>query len=92
MAMVSKGIKNHYHFHLPNRRNIMYELITNCFKPTDIISVQYSQRFGKEESQALISIESQTQDDVEEYIGKLIDGKYIFENINEKEDMLDIFF
>jgi len=47
MAMVSKGIKNHFHFHLPNRKNIMYELITTCFKPTDIISVQYSRRFGK---------------------------------------------
>ncbi len=47
MAMVSKGIKNHYHFRLPNRKNVVHELITGCFKPTDIISIQYSQRFGK---------------------------------------------
>ncbi len=37
-------------------------------------------------------MESQTQDDVEEYITKLTEGKYQFENINDKEEMLDIFF
>jgi hypothetical protein len=46
--------------------------------------VQYSQRFGKEESQLLISVESRTQEDVEEYIEKMVEGHYNFENINEK--------
>lgn len=47
IAAISKGIKNHYHIHLPNRRGVMHDLITKCFKKTDIVSVQYSQRFGK---------------------------------------------
>ena len=78
MAMVSKGIKNHFQFQLPNRKNVVYELITKCFKPTDIISVHYSQRFGKEESQALISVESSHQEDVEAYLEKLVENKYRF--------------
>jgi threonine dehydratase len=92
IAAISKGIKNHYHIHLPNRTGAMYDLIAKCFKKTDIISVQYSQRFGKESSQLLLSVESVTQEDVEEYIEKMVEGKFSFENINEKEDLLDIFF
>jgi threonine dehydratase len=68
MAMVSKGIKNHFQFRLPNRQNVMYELITKCFKPTDIISIHYSRSFGKEESQAVLSVESRRQEDVEDYL------------------------
>jgi threonine dehydratase len=84
IAAISKGIKNHYHIHLPNRPGILYDFLTKCFKKTDIVSVQYSQRFGKEESQLLISVESRTQEDVEEYIEKMVEGHYNFENINEK--------
>lgn len=62
--MVSKGIKNHFQFQLPNRKNILYELITECFKPTDIISIHYSQSFGKKETQAVLSVESIHQEDV----------------------------
>ena len=72
MAMVSKGIKNHFQFRLPNKKNVIHELITECFKPTDIISIHYSQSFGKEESQAVLSVESRNQDDVEAYLEKLV--------------------
>lgn len=47
MSVISKGIKNFYLIEVPNRKNVIYELITNCFKSTDTISIQYSQRFGK---------------------------------------------
>ena len=68
MAMVSKGIKNHFQFRLPNRKNVIFELMTKCFKESDIISISYSKKIGKEESQAVLSVESQTEDDVEEYL------------------------
>ena len=78
MAMVSKGKKNHFQFRLPNRKNVIYELMTKCFKETDIISISYSQKFGKEESQAVLSVESLCEDDVEEYLEKLVENKYQF--------------
>ena len=28
MAMVSKGVKNHFQFRLPNKKGIIFELIT----------------------------------------------------------------
>ena len=62
--MVSKGKKNHFQFRLPNKRGVVYELIEKCFKETDIISIFYTQRFGKEESQAVLSVESRTEEDV----------------------------
>lgn len=43
-------------------------------------------------SQALISVESLSQEDVEESIEKLREGKFVFEIINEKEQLLDLFF
>lgn len=47
MSAISKGIKNFYIIEIDNRKNVVYELMTNCFKSNDIISIQYSQRFGK---------------------------------------------
>lgn len=37
-------------------------------------------------------MESRKQEDVEEYISKLNENKYDFVNINEREDLVDIFF
>ena len=84
MNLISKGYKNCLLIELPNKKNIVYELITNCFKETDIITIQYSKKSTKETSQALISVESLSQEDVEESIEKLRDGKFTFEIINEK--------
>lgn len=92
MNLISKGYKNCYLIELPNKKNVVYELITNCFKETDIITIQYSKKSTKETSQALISVESLSQEDVEESIEKLRDGKFTFEIINEKEQLLDLFF
>ncbi len=92
MNLISKGYKNCYLIELPNKKNVIYELITNCFKETDIITIQYSKKSTKETSQALISVESLSQEDVEESIEKLRDGKFTFEIINEKEQLLDLFF
>ncbi len=47
MSMISKGIKNHYILGVPNKKNVIYDIITKCFKPTDLITIQYSQRFAK---------------------------------------------
>lgn len=44
MSLISKGYKNCYLIELPNKKNIVYELITKCFKDTDIISIQYSKK------------------------------------------------
>jgi threonine dehydratase len=60
MAMVSKGVKNHFQFRLPNKKGIIYELITECFKETDIVSIHYSKKLGKNESQAVLSVESRS--------------------------------
>ena len=56
------------------------------------MSIHYSKKLGKHESQAVISVESRHEGDVEEYLEKLVENKYQFENINDKEDMLDMFF
>lgn len=39
-----------------------------------------------------MSVESRKQEDVEDYLEKLGEHKYTYEIINEREDMLDIFF
>lgn len=64
IAAISKGIKNHYHITLSNRKGVLHELIIKCFKPTDLFSIQYSQKVGKESSQVLLSVESMKEEDV----------------------------
>ncbi len=56
MSMVSHGYKNFYVLELPNKKNVIYELINECFKETDIVSIQYTQKFSKETSRALLSV------------------------------------
>jgi len=82
--MVSKGYKNFYIINAPNKKGVVYDLISKCFKSTDMISIQYSQRMGKETSQILLSVESVSQEDVEHSIIKMNENKYSFENINDK--------
>jgi hypothetical protein len=84
MSMVSKGYKNFYIINAPNKKGVVYDLISKCFKSTDMISIQYSQRMGKETSQILLSVESVSQEDVEHSIIKMNENKYSFENINDK--------
>ena len=64
IAAISKGIKNHYHITLSNRKGVLHELIIKCFKATDLFSIQYSQKVGKESSQVLLSVESMKEEDV----------------------------
>ncbi len=91
IAAISKGIKNHYHIRLSHKKHTLCDLIIDCFKPTDIISIQYSRKFGKDMSQVLLSVESECQKDVEDTIDKL-EENYQFENVSEKEEILDLFF
>ena len=92
MYAISKGYKNYYIVEIPNKMGAMYELITKCFKVDDIISVQYNRKINKEISQALLSVESPSEENVEESINLLNSLKYNYENINEKSELLDLFF
>ena len=45
--MISKGYKNYYIVDFPQKRGVLYSLISRCFKKTDFISVQYSRKPAK---------------------------------------------
>lgn len=47
LSMISKGYKNYYIVDFPQKKGFFYNLIHNCFKKTDFISVQYSRKPGK---------------------------------------------
>ena len=47
MNLISKGYKNCYLIELPNKKNVIYELITKSFKETDIVTIQYSKKSSK---------------------------------------------
>lgn len=68
LSMISKGYKNYYMIDFPNKKGCIYDIITKCFKRTDILSIQYTRKITKDTNQALIAVESPTQEDVEEYM------------------------
>lgn len=39
----------------------MYDLLTKCFKKTDVISIQYVKHANKDANQALLAVESPSQ-------------------------------
>ena len=92
LNVISKGYKNYYIIEMANRKKAIYDLITNCFKKTDAVSIQYSKNPNKEINAVLLSVESPSQEDVEEYVNLMLENKFKVENITERSEMLDLFF
>ena len=44
---ISKGYKNYYIIEFPNRKKGMFDLLSKCFKKTDVVSVQYVKHTNK---------------------------------------------
>lgn len=84
MSMISKGYKNYYIVEVPNKKNSIYDLITKCFQVNDMISIQYNRKINKEASQALLAVESPTQENVENSIELIKEMNYKFEIINDR--------
>lgn len=47
MSMISKGYRNYYIVDFQRKKGDLYNLITKCFKKTDVLSIQYSRKIGK---------------------------------------------
>jgi methylaspartate ammonia-lyase len=92
MSMISKGYKNYYIVEVPNKKSNIYDLITKCFKVNDVISIQYNRKINKEASQALLAVESPTQENVENSIELMKEMNYKYEIINDRGELLDLFF
>lgn len=92
MSMISKGYKNYYIVEVPNKKSSIYDLITKCFKVNDMISIQYNRKINKEASQALLAVESPTQENVENSIELMKEMNYKYEIINDRGELLDLFF
>ncbi len=61
LNVISKGNKNYYIVQFPNKKKGMYELLTKCFKKTDVIAVQYVKHQNKDINQAILAVESPSQ-------------------------------
>lgn len=90
--MISKGYKNFYIVEFPNKKKAMYELLTKCFKKTDVISIQYVKHQNKDSNQAILAVESISQSDVEESVTKMLDLEYRVENITDRSELLELIF
>ena len=92
MSSMAKGYKNFFMINLPNKRNAVYGLIVKCFKKTDVITIQYSRNSNKNSTHTLIAVESLTQNDVEDYINKFNEEGLDFENVTERDEIIELFF
>ena len=84
LNVISKGYKNYYIIEMPNKKRAIYDMITKCFKITDLVSIQYSKNPNKETNPVLLSVESPSQEDMEEHMAKMLENKLKVENITER--------
>jgi|JI6StandDraft_1071083.scaffolds.fasta_scaffold05093_6 hypothetical protein len=91
--MIFKGHKNYFLINLPNQAGIMSKLFEKCLHEEDTVtSIQYKRKLNKEESQVLIGVESKSQENVDYMLKHFTELNLKFENINLKEDILDLLF
>ena len=77
---------------MPNKKRAIYDLLTKCFKKTDVISIQFSKNPNKDVNPVLLSVESPSQEDVEEHMNLMLENHYKVEIITERSELLDLFF
>lgn len=91
--MIFKGYKNYFLINLPNQSGIMSKLFERCLHDDDTVtSIQYKRKLNKEESQVLIGVESKNQENVDYMLKRFAELNLRYENINLKEDILDLLF
>ena len=66
---------------MPNKKRAIYDLLTKCFKKTDVISIQFSKNPNKDVNPVLLSVESPSQEDVEEHMSLMLENHYKVEII-----------
>ncbi|WP_420581803.1 threonine ammonia-lyase IlvA [Reichenbachiella sp.] len=88
-SLLHEGIKHYFIVRFPQRAGALREFLTEVLGPKDdIVHFEYSKKNSREKGPALIGIELQNKDSLQELFEKLEAKSFVFEYLNEKPDLM----
>lgn len=88
-SLLYEGIKHYFIIRFPQRAGALREFLTEVLGPgDDIVHFEYSKKNSREKGPALIGIELQNKESLQELFEKMETKSFIFEYLNEKPDLM----
>lgn len=87
-SMLYEGLKHYFIVRFPQRAGALRTFVDIVLGPTDDVThFEYSKKNNREKGPALIGIEVQKKEDYNGLIKRMEENGFIYEYINEKEDL-----
>ncbi|HSO87892.1 MAG TPA: threonine ammonia-lyase [Draconibacterium sp.] len=90
-SLVYEGLKHYFIVRFPQRAGALRIFVDIVLGPTDDIThFQYSKKTNREKGPAVIGIEVQNKEDFNGLIRRMEENGFIYEYLNEKQDLFQI--
>ncbi len=87
-SMLYEGLKHYFIVRFPQRAGALRTFVDTVLGPTDDVThFEYSKKNNREKGPALIGIEVQKKDDYNGLVQRMEENGFLYEYINEKEDL-----
>ncbi|MFC2090229.1 threonine ammonia-lyase IlvA [Bacteroidota bacterium] len=87
-SLLFEGLKHYFIVRFPQRAGALREFVDNVLGPgDDITHFEYSKKNSREKGPAVIGIELKSPEDFQPLIQRMEDGGFIYEYLNESEDL-----
>lgn len=88
-SLLYDGLKHYFIIRFPQRAGALQEFVNDVLGPgDDIVHFEYSKKHSREKGPALIGIELQNRDNLKVLFLKMEEKNFVFEYLNEKQDLL----
>lgn len=88
-SLLYEGIKHYFIIRFPQRAGALREFLTEVLGPgDDIVHFEYSKKNSRERGPALIGLELQNKDSLQQLFDRLKSKSFAFEYLNEKPDLM----
>jgi threonine dehydratase len=87
-SLLFEGLKHYFIVRFPQRAGALKEFVSEVLGPTDDIThFEYSKKSSREKGPAVIGIELKTPDDFQPLLQRMEKGGFVYEYLNEREDL-----
>ena len=88
-SLLYEGLKHYFIVRFPQRAGALKEFLNDVLGPgDDIVHFEYSKKHSREKGPALIGIELKCKDNLNALMKNMDEKSFVFEYLNNKEDLL----
>jgi threonine dehydratase len=92
-SLLYEGLKYYFIINFPQRAGSLKEFLNNVLSPTDdIVFFEYKKKVNKEKGPALVGLEIQKKEDLDNIVANLQKQNISFELLNDKFDLFNFLF